>query len=219
MMWLKNIVLVTVGTLGLAACGADMVAPTAPSAVGLSAEVRSAIDVAIQDEYRAETIYEGVVGDFGPLLPFVNVLSAEQRHSASLVQLLTNRGLNAPANGWSVSTVPHFGTMPEACGAAVIAERDNIAMYDRLLPLGERRWRTTCQPSNRAREHPDELQCRGRSFGRSDLGPAGSHRRARVSRARRRGSPTAPSPTPSVARLTAGCPPTTRRTREIAYNE
>jgi hypothetical protein len=131
---LKSPLLAILGALGLTACGSSAV-PTAPSTVGLSADARNAIQVAIGDEYRAETIYSGVVGDFGPLPPFVNVLSAEQRHSTSLAQLLTQRGLTAPGNGWTVSSVPHFGSIPEACRAAAVAERDNISMYDRLLPL------------------------------------------------------------------------------------
>jgi hypothetical protein len=36
-----------------------------------------AMEVAIQDEYKAELIYEGVVDDFGPVLPFQNIINAE----------------------------------------------------------------------------------------------------------------------------------------------
>lgn len=90
---------------------------------------------AIHDEYRAETTYEGVVEDLGPLTPFVNVLTAEQRHSASIAQLFVRRDLTPPPNNWTLATVPHFTSVPAACGAAAAAERGNVAMYDELLRL------------------------------------------------------------------------------------
>jgi hypothetical protein len=98
-------------------------------------EVRAALERSIQDEYRAETIYQGVIEDLGPLAPFVNVLSAEQRHSASIAQLFVRRGLAPPANAWTLATVPHFTSIPAACAAAAAAERENVAMYDELLRL------------------------------------------------------------------------------------
>jgi len=121
-------------SLALAGCD-DASSPTAPTADPLTPEVRAALDRSLQDEYRAETIYQGVVNDLGQILPFVNVLTAEQRHSASLAQLYSRRGLVAPGSQWTLGTVPHFNTVPAACGAAVTAERENIAMYDVLLRL------------------------------------------------------------------------------------
>jgi hypothetical protein len=118
------------------ACGSDT--PTSPTPVGgasLPAEVRVALEQSIADEYRAETIYQGVLTDFGSVPPFTNVLTAEQRHSTSLARLFEARGLPVPVNGWTAATVPHFPTVPAACTAGVVAERENIAIYDRLLPL------------------------------------------------------------------------------------
>ncbi len=131
--WLAPVVLM-VATTG---CGS--VSPASPTPLAsslLSAHVIAAMETAIDDEYRAETIYQGVVADFGPLAPFTNVVSAEQRHSASLAGLFTARSLTVPTNRYTVATVPHFASVPEACRAAATAERDNIAMYDRLLPSG-----------------------------------------------------------------------------------
>jgi len=107
--------------------------PVGPTGVTLSAEVRAALELTIQDEYRAEAIYQGVLDDFGPLLPFASILTAEQRHSTAIGQLFTKRGLAAPASLVTVATVPHFPTMREACAAGVVAERENIALYDRFL--------------------------------------------------------------------------------------
>jgi hypothetical protein len=128
--------LAAVGLLSAALVGCnDAGSPTAPTPVDLTPEVRAALERSIQDEYRAETIYQGVVNDLGPLPPFLNVLTAEQRHSASIAQAFVRRGLTSPASEWSLDRVPHFSAIVAACGAAATAERDNIAMYDDMLRL------------------------------------------------------------------------------------
>lgn len=123
-------------TVALSACE-DSRSPTAPSpsTATLTSEVRAALERSLRDEYRAETTYQGVIEDLGPLPPFVNVLNAEQRHSASLADLFVRRGLTPPANSWTLATVPHFTSIPVACDAAATAERGNVAMYDELLRL------------------------------------------------------------------------------------
>lgn len=119
---------------GFAGCGDDD-SPTSPSPVTLTVEVRAALDRSIQDEYRSETTYQGVINDLGQLLPFVNVLTAEQRHSATIAEMFARRGLTAPPSTWTLATVPHYSTSTEACRAAATAERANVAMYDELLLL------------------------------------------------------------------------------------
>jgi hypothetical protein len=133
--WIACIGFVLV-TVALPACG-DSRSPTAPSPspATLTSEVRAALERSLQDEYRAETTYQGVIEDLGSLAPFVNVLSAEQRHSVSIADLFARRGLTPPANSWTLATVPHFTSIPVACGAAATAERGNVAMYDELLRL------------------------------------------------------------------------------------
>lgn len=116
----------------LAACGTTT-SPTGPTAPAADVQLVSMLERAIQDEYRAEAIYEGVLVDFGQVAPFVNVLIAEERHSAAIGRLFTSRGLAVPASGSSVASVPHFGTVAAACGAGTLAERANIALYDELL--------------------------------------------------------------------------------------
>ena len=63
---------------------------------------------ALQDEYHAEETYLRVLADLGDVLPFYNVVYAEQRHSASLAGLLERRGLAVPASEWNVNNVPRF---------------------------------------------------------------------------------------------------------------
>ncbi len=134
---MRRLILVSVVLAALgAACDSD--SPTAPSpATGpaLTSAVRLAMEEAIADEYRAETIYTGVVADFGASAPFTNILTAEQRHSTSIAGLFVSRGLTAPVNTWTLATVPHFATVPAACTAGVVAEQENIAIYDRYLGL------------------------------------------------------------------------------------
>jgi hypothetical protein len=118
--------------MGVAACDEHR-SPVGPSVVVLAADVQAALDLTIQDEYRAETIYQGVLNDFGPVLPFTAILAAEQRHSTVLGLLYSKRGLPVPPSAVTVATVPHFATVRQACAAGVTAERENIALYDRFL--------------------------------------------------------------------------------------
>jgi hypothetical protein len=117
---------------GIAGCD-DSRSPTAPTTVIVDPGIVTVLDRAIQDEYRAETTYQGVVNDFGPIQPFVNVLGAEERHSASIARLYASRSLPPAANTWTLTTVPHFATVRAACAAGVQGEQANIAMYDALL--------------------------------------------------------------------------------------
>ncbi len=121
---------------GLLGCGGSGI-PTDPSGASAApaAEVVAAMDHTLQDEYHAESIYLGVLADFGDQMPFMNVVRAEQRHSESIMRLYRNHGLVAPESLWTVSNVPHFGSVTEACAAAVSAELDNVAIYDTHLAL------------------------------------------------------------------------------------
>lgn len=107
--------------------------PASPSSSVLTEALEATLARAIQDEYHAEIIYQGVIDDFGAVQPFSNILTAEQRHSAAIAGLYASRGLTPPASRWTVDAVPHFATVQSACAAGAAAERDNIALYDDLL--------------------------------------------------------------------------------------
>lgn len=115
-----------------AACANDT-SVTAPAYSALAPEVAAAVDAALQDEYRAEQIYLRVLLDHGNVLPFYNVVFAEQRHSTSLAAIYERRGLSVPPSEWTPDNVPRFGTVALACSAGVVAEQENIALYDQLL--------------------------------------------------------------------------------------
>jgi hypothetical protein len=116
----------------VATCGSNS-SPTSPTSVAADARLTAALGRAIQDEYRAEAIYQGVLNDFGQVQPFVNVLTAEERHSAAIGRLFTARGLAVPVSSSTVATMPRFATVRAACAAGAAAERENVAMYDELL--------------------------------------------------------------------------------------
>ena len=117
--------------LAVVGCGSDPTAPTEP----LTAEVVQALDRAVQDEYRAENIYLGVLADFGDVAPFRNVVYAEERHSQALATLFVRRDLSVPLSTWNLNNVPRFATLNEACAAGVQAELENIEMYDGFMGL------------------------------------------------------------------------------------
>lgn len=93
-----------------------------------------ALIMALEDEYKAWSLYDQVVADFGMVRPFTNIQRAEENHVAALVTLFDRYGLDVPVNTW-VGTVPHYDTLAEACEAGVQAEIDNAVLYDELLGM------------------------------------------------------------------------------------
>lgn len=94
------------------------------------------MDRAIQDEYQAEAIYERVLADFGNVVPFFNIVNAEERHSAAIARVYQNHGMSVPESQWNVDNVPRFDTVQAACARAAQEEILNIEMYDELLAIG-----------------------------------------------------------------------------------
>ena len=135
-------------TLALGACGGSSATSPTPSSpatttpVGGASLTPSAVDAGllailnadIQDEYRAEAIYRGVLLDFGAeIRPFANIVPAEVWHAKAVAGLFTARGLPVPLSLWSPANVPRFTNLRAACAAAVQAEVENIALYDSQL--------------------------------------------------------------------------------------
>ena len=98
-------------------------------------EVVAAMEAAIQDEYKAELVYQKVIDDFGAIRPFVNIIGAEVRHSESLARLFTARGLPVPESQWKDAEIPGFPSVSVACQAGVTAEIENAEIYDRYFGL------------------------------------------------------------------------------------
>lgn len=92
----------------------------------------NALNLTLNDEYRAEAIYQNVLDKFGDVRPFSNIIRAEQKHSDSLIQIYERYGLIVPENNW-YDSVPEFDSVREACAAGVEAEIENAALYDELM--------------------------------------------------------------------------------------
>jgi hypothetical protein len=104
----------------------------------LPSEIQSALDEAINDEYKALSTYEAVIAEFGNVRPFSMIKGAEEQHIASLKAIYDKYGLDVPENTWpdKVSTPQ---TLQEACQVAVDAEIANAALYkNELLPAVEK---------------------------------------------------------------------------------
>jgi hypothetical protein len=103
----------------------------------LSATEISALQEALDDEYRAWATYDRVIHDFGPARPFINIRDAEARHIAALQALFARYELPIPENSW-VDRVPGYGNLQDACAAGIDAEIENERLYVRLLASTQR---------------------------------------------------------------------------------
>jgi hypothetical protein len=94
--------------------------------------LESALTAALEDEYRARATYRAVLDAFGDVRPFVNVVESEERHIEALQRLCERYRIEIPVDRW-----PGRCQAPEsveaACEKAVNAERENAALYEKLL--------------------------------------------------------------------------------------
>ena len=98
----------------------------------ISIDELEALSLTLNDEYKAEAIYQKVLDKFGDVSPFNNIINAEQKHSDSLIQIYEKYGLTVPENKW-YDKVSEYNSVQEACLAGVEAEIENIALYDELF--------------------------------------------------------------------------------------
>ncbi len=96
--------------------------------------VKSALDEAINDEYKALSTYQAVIAAFGSARPFAMIKGAEEQHISALKAIYDKYGLETPTNTW-VGTMSAPATLKEACQTGVDAEIANAALYrNTLLP-------------------------------------------------------------------------------------
>jgi hypothetical protein len=143
--------------------------PVRLAAVAYSAETGDlseseveALLMALDDEYKAWSIYDQVIADFGAVRPFTSIQNAEAKHIAALVTLFDRYGLDVPANEWP-GNVPVFDTLSEACQAGVQAEIDNAALYDQLFGMTDNpdivRVITSLQQASQTKHLPTFARC------------------------------------------------------------
>jgi len=94
--------------------------------------LHQALRIAIYDEMKAYEIYMQVIEKFGQVHPFIHIVKAEKNHYNALMPLLEKYQVELPFNDYSSSIIlPQ--TLLEACELGVVAEINNIKMYDNLL--------------------------------------------------------------------------------------
>jgi hypothetical protein len=114
--------------------GENQAAPASTTDATIDATTRDALLAALDDERRAEAFYTAVIKKFGEILPFSNIVIAEQRHQNMLLPLLKKYDVAPPPNPHDPATFEVPATRAQACEMGVQSERDNIALYDRLIP-------------------------------------------------------------------------------------
>lgn len=87
---------------------------------------------ALDDEFRARATYQAVIDAFGPMHPFVHILQSEQRHIDVLLSLCAARGLPPIADPYAAG-LPAPSSIEEACRNAILAETENVILYDHLM--------------------------------------------------------------------------------------
>lgn len=153
------------------------VAPDDPDSIDVA--TRAALAEALDDEYQAQATYRAVIAAFGAVPPFVNIVEAEERHAAALLALFDRFGETPPVDRWT-GKVKAPETLAEACAAAVAAEVDNAAMYERLLAAVDhpavRRVLENLQAASRDNHLPAFRRCLARESGgrRGDGGGGGA---------------------------------------------
>jgi hypothetical protein len=94
--------------------------------------LEEALTAALADEYRARGTYRAVVRAYGDVRPFVNIVESEERHIQALRRLCERYGIEIPADPWP-TRISAPASFEDACRAAVEAERENGALYEKLI--------------------------------------------------------------------------------------
>lgn len=105
------------------------------SSSALNADVKIALNEAIQDEYKAMLFYQKTIDKFGQVMPYVNIVDAEVKHQQSLASLFQKYGLDVPVSQWKDSEITTFSSVQASCANCYQAEIDNIALYNKYLSL------------------------------------------------------------------------------------
>lgn len=96
--------------------------------------LNQALRIALYDELHALRTYEAVIAKFGNRAPFSNIVQAEQTHINELLVLFDRYAVEPVVDDWAV-IAPN--SLEEACQMGVLAEIDNMQMYDALLPYAQ----------------------------------------------------------------------------------
>ncbi len=127
------VVFATVGAT--VACGDDddgSSATSTPAAAGTTRTLESVLTEAINEEYKARATYQAVIDKLGDVGPFKNILASENQHvDAWKAQFEANK-LTVPSDGFA-GKVSAPADLKAACAIGVAAEKEDVALYDRLM--------------------------------------------------------------------------------------
>jgi rubrerythrin len=130
---------------------------------------KSALDEALDDEYKARATYRAVLDRFGEVRPFSNIVEAEGRHIEALLAVYRRHDVEPPEDGWA-GNVDAPESVEAACRQGVEAELANDAMYARLLDVVRdpdiRETMTRLRDASRERHLPAFQRCVERGGGR-----------------------------------------------------
>ena len=90
----------------------------------MSETLSNALVEAINDEYKARATYLHVIGEFGEIRPFINIVEAEGRHIEALFSLFSKYEIDVPEDNWYASIQPS-DSLIEACRVGVEGEIQN----------------------------------------------------------------------------------------------
>ena len=123
------------GPMGSRMGAAVPAAPTlgASSSAPLSPDAKAALLRALDEEYRAESLYASIVSKVGARPPFQPITRSERHHGWILESLATAHGLELPTNPWAAANQPEVANLAAGCRAGVESEKKTIAIYDELL--------------------------------------------------------------------------------------
>lgn len=161
--------LLALSGLALAACAQGTSPASAETAV--ANEDIAALLTALDDEYKAEATYEAVLAKFGDARPFINIIEAERMHQSMAIDELERLGAEYPRTNPYAGKIAAPATLLEACETGIVAEEENVALYDRILPgVNDSQVRTVLerlQAASRDRHLPAFQRCvaRGGTMG------------------------------------------------------
>jgi len=133
---LKKVIILLILALLLAGC--DKYEPNAYGNSKITGSEVAALNLAINDEYKARAVYEKVLEDFGEIKPFKDIIKAENNHIKALEKLFKEYDLEILEDNWSAK-VTSYNSIKEACEAGRNAEIENVELYDMLFTMVEKK--------------------------------------------------------------------------------
>ncbi len=124
------IALSVLGTSGLVMAAETTGAAAAAADVSLN--LNDMLTYAIQDEFLAQAEYDLILDSYDVTRPFSNIIKAEGHHIEELLPLFDVYDIAVPENT-AASLVALPATLAEIYATGVVAEQQNIAMYESFL--------------------------------------------------------------------------------------